>query len=107
VQQGSPALPQGTHWLLVSQRVSGAVQPMPAQQGWPMPPQVPFEQLPFAHIAVMQRVLLAWQAPETQQPPSLQALAPQQGWPGAPHGPQVPAPKPRVQTVPGAEQKLG
>lgn len=96
----------------VMQRVSGAVQSVPVQQGWPRPPQLlalhePAEQLP---PAVPQLVPLAWQVPLTQQPPPAQVATPQQGWPSAPQvwqPPGVPAPVLSSQTVPLALHRLG
>src|SRR5439155_16205357 len=80
-QQGWPAAPQGTQFLLL-QVVPGAVH-APLQQPWPSPPQLP--QLPFMQTPPTLHIApTATQLPASQQPPPLQALFGQQFAPTKP-----------------------
>jgi hypothetical protein len=71
------------------------VQVIPAQHGWPMPPQVP--QLPFVHampIGAGHIEPVPVQTLATQQPPEAQVVFWQQGSPGPPQAVQTPRPPP-------------
>src|SRR4051794_18413692 len=89
MQQMSPAeFPHFTHTEptpVPLQRVSGAVQREPVQQGWPGPPQVP--QLPAEQVpsSGAHELPPATHLPLAQQPSPRQLLPAQQIWPVAPH----------------------
>jgi hypothetical protein len=89
--------PQATHW--VPEQVKPEAQFEPAQQGWPVPPQVP--QVPFMQTSVLALQVPAQHGcpvpPQAVQVPLLphkrpvpQLLPPQQGWFAPPHVAQVP-----------------
>jgi hypothetical protein len=69
---------------------------MPAQQGWPAPPQLP--QLPFMHAMLMVGHIepAPVQMFATQQPPELQVVFAQHGSPGPPQAVQTRGPPPPI-----------
>lgn len=84
-QHGYPACVPHTTQVPEVQRVLGAEQMEPVQQGWFGPPQLP--QTPPWQTLLMVPLQMAFGAthlPETQQPPLAQVLAPQHTAPGCP-----------------------
>jgi hypothetical protein len=102
-QHCSESEPQRAQKFLM-QAVPLAVQVWLAQQGWPVPPQVP--QAPALHVAAIgaQVVPLAMQVPKAQQPPLTQEFPAQQGAPGVPQAGSVTPVSGR--TLPGASVVL-